>query len=173
LLGPNGCTRVYGPQKGLREEYIPQAEAALARLAEVWGTQMGEDVASLPGAGAAGGLGFGLRCFAGAKIQSGFEIFAEAAGLDALLREVDVVVTGEGAMDRQTVMGKGVGELAKRARANGCRCVGLAGMVKDRPALAEVLDDCRALTDLTTTTEGQVNAARWLEKLARVVGDEF
>ena len=90
-----------------------------------------------------------------------------------MLREVDVVVTGEGAMDRQTVMGKGVGELAKRARANGCRCVGLAGMVKDRPALAEVLDDCRTLTDLTTATEGQVNAARWLEKLARVVGDEF
>ena len=173
LLGPNGCTRVYGPQKGLREEYIPQAEAALARLAEVWEAQMGEDVASLPGAGAAGGLGFGLRCFARAKIRSGFDIFAEAAGLDALLREVDVVVTGEGAMDRQTVMGKGVGELAKRARANGCRCVGLAGMVKDRPALAEVLDDCRALTDLTTATEGQVNAARWLEKLARVVGDEF
>ena len=173
LLGPNGCTRVYGPQKGLREEYIPQAEAALARLAKVWDTQMGEDVASLPGAGAAGGLGFGLRCFAGAKIRSGFEIFAEASGLDALLREVDVVVTGEGAMDRQTVMGKGVGELAKRARANGCRCIGLAGMVKDRPALAEVLDDCRALTDLTTATEGQVNAARWLEKLARVVGDEF
>lgn len=173
LLGPNGCTRVYGPQKGLREEYIPQAEAALARLAKVWDTQMGEDVASLPGAGAAGGLGFGLRCFAGAKIRSGFEIFAEASGLDALLREVDVVVTGEGAMERQTVMGKGVGELAKRARANGCRCIGLAGMVKDRPALAEVLDDCRALTDLTTATEEQVNAARWLEKLARVVGDEF
>ena len=173
LLGPNGCTRVYGPQKGLGEECIPHAEAALERLAEVWETQMDEDVASLPGAGAAGGLGFGLRCFAGAKIRSGFEIFAEAAGLDALLREVDVVVTGEGTMDRQTVMGKGVGELAKRARANGCRCVGLAGLVQDRPALAEVLDDCQALTDLTTATEGQVNAARWLEKLAREVGDEF
>lgn len=173
LLGPNGCTRVYGPQKGLWEEDIPRAEAALMQLAEVWEAQMGEDVASLPGAGAAGGLGFGLRCFAGAKIRSGFKIFAEAAGLDALLREADVVVTGEGAMDRQTVMGKGVGELAKRARANGCRCVGLAGMVEDRPALAEVLDDCRALTDLTTVAEGQVNAARWLEKLAREVGDGF
>ena len=77
----------------------------------------GEMSASLPGAGAAGGLGFGLHCFAGAEIRSGFEIYAEATGLDALLREVDVVVTGEGAMDRQTVMGKGVGELAKRARA--------------------------------------------------------
>ena len=173
LLGPNGCTRVYGLQKGLVEECIPQAEAALERLAEIWETQMGGDVASLPGAGAAGGLGFGLSCFAGAKIRSGFEIFAKAAGLNALLREIDVVVTGEGAMDRQTVMGKGVGELAKRARANGCHCVGLAGLVEDRPSLAEILDDCRALTDLTTATEGQENAARWLEKLAREVGDGF
>ena len=90
-----------------------------------------------------------------------------------MLREVDVVVTGEGAMDRQTVMGKGVGELAKRARANGCHCVGLAGLVEDRPALAGVLDDCRALTDLTTTTEGHENAARWLEKLAHEIGDGF
>jgi glycerate kinase len=125
----------------------------------------------LPGAGAAGGLGFGLHCFAGAEIRSGFEIFAEAAGLDALLRESDVVITGEGAMDRQTVMGKGVGELAQRARANGCRCVGLAGRVEDRPALAEVLDDCRALTDLTTPAEAQADAGRWLEKLAREVAD--
>ena len=113
LLGPNGCTRVYGPQKGLRGEDIPKAEAALTRLVEVWEAQTGEDAASLPGAGAAGGLGFGLHCFTGAEIRSGFEIYAEAAGLEELLSETDVVVTGEGAMDRQTVMGKGVCELAK------------------------------------------------------------
>jgi len=171
LLGANGCTRVYGPQKGLREEDIPRAEAALARLAEVWEAQTGEDAASIPGAGAAGGLGFGLHCFAGAEIRSGFEIFAEEAGLDALLREADVVITGEGAMDRQTVMGKGVGELAQRARANGCRCLGLAGIVENRPALAEHFDVCRALTDLTTPAEAQADAGRWLEKLAREVAD--
>ena len=167
LLGPNGCTRVFGEQKGLREEDIPKAEAALGRLAKVWVVQTGEDAASLPGAGAAGGLGFGLHCFARAEIRSGFEIFAEAAGLEALLCETDLVITGEGAMDHQTVMGKGVGELAKRARANDCRCVGLAGMVKDRPTLAEVLDDCRALTELTTVAEAEEDAALWLEKLAR------
>ncbi len=173
LLGPDGCTQVFGPQKGLREEDIPRAEAALGRLAAVWESQTGEDAAGLPGAGAAGGLGFGLHCFAGAKIRSGFEIFAEAAGLENLLREVDVVITGEGAMDRQTVMGKGVGELAKRARGNDCRCVGLAGQVEDRPALADYLDECRALTDLTTTAEAETDAARWLEKLAREVADGF
>lgn len=171
LLGSEGCTRVYGPQKSLREEDIPKAEAALGRLAEVWESQTGEDAANLPGAGAAGGLGFGLHCFAGAKIQSGFEIFAEAAGLDALLCEADVVITGEGAMDRQSVMGKGVGELAKRAGANGCRCIGLAGRVEDRPTLAGYLDDCHALTNLTSAAEAEADAARWLEEVAREVAN--
>jgi len=167
LLGPNGCTRTYGPQKGLREEDIPKAEAALTRLAEVWEAQAGEDAATLPGAGAAGGLGFGLYCFGGAEIRSGFEIYAEAAGLPAKLAEADMVVTGEGTMDRQTVMGKGVGELAKMARENDCRCLGLAGKVEDRPGLTEHMEDCRALTDLTSLVEAQSNAAQWLEKLAR------
>jgi glycerate kinase len=173
LLGPNGCTHVYGPQKGLREEDIPKAEAALARLAEVWESQTGEDAAGLPGAGAAGGLGFGLHCFVRAEIRSGFEVFAEAAGLDALLREADVVVTGEGAMDRQTVMGKGVGELAKLARANDCRCLGLAGMLENRPALAEQFDACRALTDLTSPAGAQTDAAQWLEKLAHETARDY
>jgi glycerate kinase len=171
LLGPDGCTRVFGPQKSLREDDIPKAEAALSRLAEVWEARAGEDAASIPGAGAAGGLGFGLHCFAGAKIRSGFEIFAEAAGLEALLCEADVVITGEGAMDRQSVMGKGVGELAKRAGANGCRCIGLAGRVEDRPTLAGYLDDCHALTDLTSATEAEADAARWLEEVAREVAN--
>ena len=167
LLGPNGCIQVYGPQKGLREEDIPEAEAALTRLAEVWESQTGEDAAGLPGAGAAGGLGFGLHCFAGAEIRSGFEIYAEAAGLEELLHETDVVVTGEGAMDRQTMMGKGVGELAKMARENDCRCIGLAGKVEDHPTLTEHMNDCRALTDLTSFAEAKKDAAQWLEKLAR------
>ena len=167
LLGPNGCTRIYGPQKGLREKDIPKAEAALTRLAEIWEAQTGEDAASLPGAGAAGGLGFGLHCFAGAEIRSGFEIYAEATGLPAKLAEADMVVTGEGTMDRQTVMGKGVGELAKLARENNCRCLGLAGKVENRPALTEHMEDCRALSDLTSLAEAQSTAAQWLEKLAR------
>ena len=78
-----------------------------------------------------------------------------------------MVVTGEGAMDRQTVMGKGVGELAKMARENDCRCLGLAGKVEYHPALTEHMNDCRALTDLTSLAEAKKDAAQWLEKLAR------
>ncbi len=173
LLGPNGCSRVYGPQKGLREENIPEAEAALTQLAEIWESQTGEDAAGLPGAGAAGGLGFGLHCFMGAEIRSGFEIYAKAAGLNTLLKEADVVVTGEGAMDRQSIMGKGVGELAKLARTHSCRCLGLAGMLEDRSALTEKMENCRALTDLTSLAAAKKNASQWLEKLSHSTAQSF
>ena len=166
LLGPNGCTRIYGPQKGLCEEDLPRAEAALTRLAEVWASQTGEDAAKLPGAGAAGGLGFGLHCFAGAEIRSGFDIFTETTGLEKILQEVDIVTTGEGTMDRQTVMGKGVGELAKMARAKDCRCLGMAGRLEDHLELNDHFEQCCALTEITSQEEAKQNAEQWLEKLA-------
>ena len=166
LLGAEGCTRVYGPQKGLAAEDFLEAESALQRLAELWRTQTGEEAANLTGSGAAGGLGFGLHCFAGAIIRPGFELFAEASKLEAQLAAADVVLTGEGAMDRQTVMGKGVGELAKLAHHKGCDCIGLAGILEDPEPLEERFVTCRALTELTDAQNAQQNAAEWLEKLA-------
>jgi len=173
LLGPEGCTRVYGPQKGLEEEDLPRAEAALARLAEVWKSQTGENAATLAGAGAAGGLGFGLHCFAGAKIRSGFEIFAEAVDLSAKLEEVDVLITGEGAMDCQSIMGKGVGELAKMAQINGCRSLGLAGYLDRHSGLEAHFEQCHALTEITSRSEAEQNAAQWLEKLSTEAAKNF
>ena len=93
--------------------------------------------------------------------------------MEKLLHETDVVVTGEGAMDRQTVMGKGVGELANMALENDCRCIGLAGKVENRTALTEHMEDCRALTDLTSLAEAKKDAAQWLEKLARTMAQTF
>jgi glycerate kinase len=167
LLGRNGCARVYGPQKGLRTRDMPKAEAALTRLAEVWESQTGEDAAGLAGAGAAGGLGFGLHCFAGAEIRPGFEIFAEAAGLAGLIKKADLIITGEGAMDRQTVMGKGVGELAKLARDHDCSCIGLAGQLEDALGLKELFLYCDALTRLTTMADAEAKPGHWLARLAR------
>ena len=166
LLGPNGCSRVFGPQKGLRKKEIPKAEAALKQLAEVWESQTGEDAASLPGAGAAGGLGFGLHCFAGAEIRSGFEVYAETAGLDELLRKADVVITGEGTMDRQTVMGKGIGELAILSMDHGCFCIGLAGHLENARKLRQHFPYCDALTRHTTKEESHAKSGYWLAKLA-------
>ena len=173
LLGADGCTRVYGPQKGLTAEDFPKAESALERLAEVWRSQTGEDATNLPGSGAAGGLGFGLHCFMGAVIRPGFELFAEASKLEAQLAAADVVLTGEGAMDRQTVMGKGVGELAKLAHQHDCDCIGLAGVVEDRPSLDEHFHTCLALTELTEARNAKQNAAEWLEKLANETAMDY
>jgi glycerate kinase len=116
LLGPTGCSRVYGPQKGLRPDDMIEAEAALGQLARVMAHHLGRDIAEIPGSGAAGGLGFGLQAFLDARVESGFDIFACAADLDRHLDWSDLVLTGEGSLDRQSLMGKGTGRVAARAR---------------------------------------------------------
>ena len=167
LLGPNGCTRIYGPQKGLNESELPIAEDALKKLARIWKQQTETDAAQLPGSGAAGGLGFGLHCFANAELQPGFELFARTVRLVEKLAEADIVITGEGGMDCQTVMGKGVGELAKLARQHDCRCLAFAGTVSDEATLESDFEQCSGLTELTSCTEAIAHPARWLQALAQ------
>ena len=168
LLGQHGCTRVYGPQKGLAPGDFARAEKALRRLAKVVGEVLGKNFASLPGAGAAGGLGFGLAAFPGAKLKPGFDLVADAARLNAKIRHADLVITGEGRMDRSTLMGKGVGELAARCRKFEVPCVALAGCLADRKALAKHFTQIAALTDLTSPERAQAEAAYWLKKLTSV-----
>lgn len=129
LLGAQGCSRVYGPQKGLRPDDMPASEAALKSLVKVM-NKVGPDLSKEPGAGAAGGLGYALMAFCGAQRESGFDIFAKLAKLPALIRESDLVLTGEGAIDEQTAMGKGTGQIAALCVKLKRPCVGLAGVVK-------------------------------------------
>lgn len=167
LLGPTGCTRVYGPQKGLRPEDFDLAERCLARLATVVRQQLGSDHADDPGAGAAGGLGFALCSFLGARIEPGFEVFARHARLAERLKRVDAVLTGEGALDEQTLMGKGVGELAMLCRQAGVPCLALAGVVQPVAAANELFFGTRALTPDFAPRELALNeTARCLEQLA-------
>src|SRR5262249_50978074 len=165
LLGPNGCSRVYGPQKGLHE--FEFAERCLGQLAGVLQKQMGLAFASVPGAGAAGGLGFGLMTFAGGRPEGGFDIFARWARLEGRIRSADVVLTGEGALDAQTLMGKGVGEAAALAARCGVPCLGLAGVVPDAVAAQARFRLARGLTpDLTDRDSALREPGRWLELLA-------
>jgi glycerate 2-kinase len=127
LLGRNGATRIYGPQKGIREEDMGKAEACLQRLADVIQKQNPSNFADHPGAGAAGGLGFGLEAFVSANFVPGFDIFAAAANLSTRLAQADLVISGEGAMDEQSLMGKGVGSLCQLCRETGVKFIGLAG----------------------------------------------
>lgn len=135
LLGANGATRVYGPQKGAHEEQLDVLEKALARLAEVVAQDLGVDFRDKPGAGAAGGLGFGLMSFCGAKVRPGFDVVAEAVDLEAKMRDVDVVITGEGKLDRQTLSGKTPAGVARLARKLGKRVFAIVGCAsEDRQA---------------------------------------
>lgn len=171
LLGPTGCTRIYGPQKGLRPEDFPRAEACLARLAQVAKAQFGHDFAAEPGAGAAGGLGFGLRCFAGAKLARGFDVFGQVARLQDRIAAADLVLTGEGALDRSSLMGKGVGEVARLCRELGVRCVALAGVVPEPAQVQSLFAAAYALApELTTPQQAMEQAGLWLERLAFQVG---
>lgn len=174
LLGPNGCTRTYGPQKGLRPEDFAFSERCLDQLARIMATELHVDGAEEPGAGAAGGLGYGLRCFSGARLEPGFALFARHAGLAERLRHAQLVLTGEGAIDASTLMGKGVGELAGMCEQAGVPCVGLGAVVPD-PARAKArFTHVRAMTpDLTGREEAMSRASYWLEALAAKVGAEW
>jgi glycerate 2-kinase len=167
LLGPRGATRVYGPQKGVRTRDVALAERCLGRLAHLVQRQFGRDLAHEPGAGAAGGLGFGLRAFLGAELRPGFDLFARQASLGRRLHAANLVVTGEGAIDRSTVMGKGVGEIARRCRRLDIPCIGLAGVVGAGGEAASLFNQARALTELTTIRQAKAQPARWLERLAQ------
>jgi glycerate 2-kinase len=167
LLGPRGATRVYGPQKGVRTQDIALAERCLGRLAQVVQRQFGRELAREPGAGAAGGLGFGLRAFLGAELRPGFDLFARQASLEHRLRAADLVVTGEGTIDGSTVMGKGVGEIARRCRRLSIPCIGLAGVVGTSGEAASLFNQAHALTELTTIRQAKAQPARWLERLAQ------
>ena len=169
LLGARGATRVYGPQKGLRLRDFALAERCLGRLARVVRRELGRNFASEPGAGAAGGLGLGLMAFLGAEMQPGFDLIARQASLERRLSAADLVITGEGAIDRSTLMGKGVGQVGKRCRELKIPCIGLAGMTDISPGKGTCFTQVRALTELTTVAQAKAKPAYWLERLARRV----
>ena len=175
LLGVDGATWVYGAQKGMRPEDFAKTDACLGRLAKVTGETLGSDFSATPGTGAAGGLGFGLMAFAGATIESGFEVFAKATDLEAKVVEADFVVTAEGAIDEQTLMGKGTGQVAALCRRLGKPCIGLAGQLALGQAEVEPgkrLFWCLAalVPDLASEPEAMANAASHLEQLAKRKG---
>jgi len=140
LLGKNGATRVFGPQKGATEDELDILERALTRLADVIAEEFGFDYRDQPGAGAAGGLGFGLTSFCGAKIRSGFDVVAEAVGLEPKMKDADLVITGEGSLDRQTLEGKTPAGVARLARRLGKPVFAIVGRAINDRKVREVFD---------------------------------
>lgn len=127
LVGPEGASAVFGPQKGATPEMVRILDDNLRRFARIIREQLGSDVETMPGGGAAGGLGAGMRAFLGATLRPGVEIVMQAVGLDAIVRDADLVITGEGRMDSQTVHGKTPIGVAVVARRHGIPVIGIAG----------------------------------------------
>lgn len=130
LCGPRGASAVYGPQKGATPEMVPRLDAALANMADVVARDLQMEVKDLPGAGAAGGLGAGLVAFLGASLRRGIELVMEAVDLDGILAAgADLVITGEGEINRQTAYGKVPAGVAGIAGKYGIPVVALVGSI--------------------------------------------
>ncbi len=127
LTGERGASAVFGPQKGATVEEVKFLDAMLVRLANL---SAGDRLVTTPGAGAAGGLGFGLMRFADARLVSGWDLVAEALDLAGRISRADLIVTGEGSLDDQTLGGKGPAGVARLARQAGKPVIAIAGRVQ-------------------------------------------
>jgi len=159
LLGENGATRVFGPQKGAAGDKIDNLERALAKLADVVSKEFGVDYRDKPGAGAAGGLGFGLMSFCGAKVRPGFDVVGEAVRLESKMKDVDLVITGEGSLDRQTLEGKTPAGVARLARKLGKRIFAIAGRTDENRQVRELFDEVYELAEPGMTEKENIKRA--------------
>jgi glycerate 2-kinase len=173
LVGPEGAAHVYGPQKGAGPDDVLLLDSALRRYARVLADDLGLDLAATPGAGAAGGLGAGAMAFLGAELRPGIELVLELIGFDQAVAGADLVVTGEGRLDAQSLRGKAPVGVARAAAAHGVPVVAMAGAVEvaDRELRAAGFEEAHALLDLQPDPRrSMAEAAPLLERLAERVG---
>ena len=174
LLGENGATRVFGPQKGASKRDLDNLERALTRLADVVATEFGFDYREEAGTGAAGGLGFGLLSFCDATIRAGFEVVAEAVGLEAKMKNADLVITGEGSLDRQTLEGKTPSGVARLARKLGKPVFAIVGRASEDPELRNIFDGIyQNARPGMSEQENMKRAAKLLCENARELAETF
>ncbi|MDQ4491348.1 glycerate kinase [Sinomonas sp. ASV486] len=152
LVGTDGAAHVFGPQKGADAEAVAALDAGLRTWARVLAEATGRDV-DVPGAGAAGGFPAAFLAFTDARLESGFDLVAELVGLDAQLASADLVITGEGSLDGQSLTGKAPIALADRARDRGIPVIAVAGRIEATPEqLAEHgIEAAGVLVDLAPT----------------------
>jgi glycerate kinase len=168
LLGPRGATRTFGPQKGGTPEQLEILENGLKQLADVASRDLGSDFRDTPGAGAAGGLGFGLMTFCDAPVKSGFEVVAEFVGLISAIAEADVVITGEGRLDEQTLEGKAPAGVARLARQLGKPVFAIVGSSSETATGHELFDAVLVLCrGVVTPEQSTAQAAMLLQERAR------
>jgi len=131
LCGPKGASRVYGPQKGATPEMIKKLDESLAYFAEIIKRDLNKDIKDILGAGAAGGLGAGLMAFLDAELKPGIEIIIEIVKLEQAIKDADLVITGEGKIDSQTIYGKAPIGVAKIAKKYNIPVIAVAAIIGD------------------------------------------
>ena len=131
LCGENGCSAVYGPQKGATPEMIREMDFALSKYAELTQAVIPKSSPKKEGAGAAGGMGFALLSYLGAKLESGIELVMRETGLEEKIKDADLVITGEGRLDGQSYMGKAPIGVARLAKKYGKTVIAFSGCVTD------------------------------------------
>ncbi|MBW7572060.1 glycerate kinase family protein [Caproiciproducens faecalis] len=131
LYGPTGAAYVFGPQKGADASMVAELDKGLQSIAQVIRNDLGKEVSNIPGSGAAGGLGAGVAAFLNAALQPGIDIVLDTVHFDDLLKEADLVFTGEGKMDTQSLRGKVVIGVARRAKTVGVPVIAVVGDIGD------------------------------------------
>lgn len=179
LTGPTGAAAVYGPQKGADQDDVRTLDAALTHYARVLTEALGDRVAEAaeaPGAGAAGGIGFGALVGLGARFRPGIEVMLDVLGFADALDRADLVITGEGSLDTQTLHGKAPAGVAAAARARGVDTVAVCGrLALDAEALEKAgIRRAYALAEIEPDPERCFSeAGPLLEKIARTLGEEW
>ena len=175
LLGKLGAARVFGPQKGADDLAVRRLEKSLTRWADVLAEVAGRDVREVPGAGAAGGLGAALIAL-GAEVESGAGVVRRLTGLDTALDQAQLVITGEGSFDFQSLRGKLVTRVAGAAAERGTPCVVLAGQVSvgRRRAAAAGVDFAYSVAEHVGSAEASLaDPAATLSDLAKHVSAQW
>ncbi len=131
LCGKNGAAHIFGPQKGADPAMVEYLDGQLRAIAETVKRELGRGVADLPGAGAAGGMGGGMVAFLGSRLQMGIETVLDTVGFDRLVSDADLVLSGEGKIDTQSLRGKVVIGVARRCKKHGVPLVALVGDIGD------------------------------------------
>ncbi len=169
VLGPNGATAIFAPQKGASPADQKILEDFLTRLIALTGAQ---HLAETPGAGAAGGLGFGMMHFLKAQLHPGFDLVSEALQLSDRIAAADLIITGEGSLDSQSLSGKGPIGVARLAQDLGKPVIGLAGHISQEVRASQLFEHCGALNDFDLPLETLMSdAANLLTRKVRELSD--
>lgn len=174
LLGPNGAATIFAPQKGASEKEVQLLENMLTRFNDIVLRKMGKDMSAIERSGAAGGVGAALHAFFNAELVNGIDYFLHATGFEKELTKANMVITGEGSIDLQTLHGKGPFGVAKMAKELSLPVIGMAGKVPaiSERSLQQYFDQLISINDDETDLETAIkNTFTNLDKAAQRLGD--